>query len=543
MKYCILTILTLFLVFTPAQAESTLQDDVQLFPIMSKAKYGFINQNGKIIIEPQFEDTLKFGNGEMFSEGLHSVKKDDKWGFIDLFGNIVIPFEFTFVKSFSEGLAPVRVTRIEDGIYKSYWGFINKKGEFVVKPKFSDAGQFSEGIAYVVTDGKVSYMNKQGEVIISEVGDSWGEQAIFSEGRAAVSKDRLWGFIDKEGEMIIPQVYKNVSSFKDGLGAVKKENERNTGYINTEGEIVIEPKFTLAWPFSEGLAHVQEGVTHKVINTKGEVQFEFDKEFSWMSPFSEGLAAVKIRNTVDRNRKTGYVNPQGKYLIPPVYESGTSFENGLAYVVSCGREGYINKEGESVWGLRSSKNDEQIIKSAPQAEFLTVNFLKKITSHPGPFKVESILSSGECGPMGKIIWSYQVSGDEKTFNPFTVNLLVGDTFLTKERLENYKAIFSQLDEKLGKSSSFGFKVNENTTGYAIPLGFGPGGSASAISIPTTDGNYELQIIVLIVGEGVQLSYTEETKEYYDKFTKGDDESLMFVLSKEIYNHLFFSNAN
>ena len=47
-------------------------------------KYGFIDKNGKVVIEPQFD------NVSAFSEGLAKVEKDGKWGFIHKSGKVVI---------------------------------------------------------------------------------------------------------------------------------------------------------------------------------------------------------------------------------------------------------------------------------------------------------------------------------------------------------------------------------------------------------------------------------------------------------------------
>ena len=65
-------------------------------------KYGFIDKNGKVVIEPQFD------GADAFSEGLARVKKDRKWGFIDKSGKVVIEPQFDWVSDFSEGLAKVR---------------------------------------------------------------------------------------------------------------------------------------------------------------------------------------------------------------------------------------------------------------------------------------------------------------------------------------------------------------------------------------------------------------------------------------------------
>ena len=65
------------------------------------SKYGFIDKNGKVVIEPQFD------YAGAFSEGLGKVKKDGKWGFIDKSGKVVIEPQFDSIFNFSEGLAEV----------------------------------------------------------------------------------------------------------------------------------------------------------------------------------------------------------------------------------------------------------------------------------------------------------------------------------------------------------------------------------------------------------------------------------------------------
>ena len=49
-------------------------------------KYGFIDKNGKVVIE------LQFDNAGAFSEGLAEVEKDGKWGFIDKRGKVMRVF-------------------------------------------------------------------------------------------------------------------------------------------------------------------------------------------------------------------------------------------------------------------------------------------------------------------------------------------------------------------------------------------------------------------------------------------------------------------
>lgn len=66
---------------------------------------------------------------ESFSEGYAAFQEDNKWGFIDHSGEIVIPAVYDEVGNFSEGLAWV-VRRTPEGKYEI--GFINHDGMVVI---------------------------------------------------------------------------------------------------------------------------------------------------------------------------------------------------------------------------------------------------------------------------------------------------------------------------------------------------------------------------------------------------------------------------
>jgi hypothetical protein len=59
-----------------------------LFPVRVKAKTGYIDSQGKLIINPQYDE------GWGFSEGLAPVRVGNKWGYINHQGRIVIKPQF-----------------------------------------------------------------------------------------------------------------------------------------------------------------------------------------------------------------------------------------------------------------------------------------------------------------------------------------------------------------------------------------------------------------------------------------------------------------
>lgn len=61
-----------------------------LFVSKQNGKYGFVNKEGKLIVEHVYEDAL-----EQNEYGYCAIKKDGKWGAIDQYGNVIVEPKFT----------------------------------------------------------------------------------------------------------------------------------------------------------------------------------------------------------------------------------------------------------------------------------------------------------------------------------------------------------------------------------------------------------------------------------------------------------------
>ena len=96
------------------------------------------------------------------------------WGYINQEGKIVIKPQFSPAEDFSEGLACVATG--------GQWGYINQEGKFVIKPQFGNANSFSEGLAYAATRDKRGYINKEGKFVIILPRLHFVHSNFFSEG-------------------------------------------------------------------------------------------------------------------------------------------------------------------------------------------------------------------------------------------------------------------------------------------------------------------------------------------------------------------------
>ena len=75
-------------------------------------------------------------------------------------------------------------------------------------------------------------------------------------------------------------------------------------------------------------------------------------KYDYIDDFSEGLAKVFIGEIDEfgdiKEGKYGYINKEGKEVIPLKYDYIYPFENGKAKVELNGEEFYINTKGERV---------------------------------------------------------------------------------------------------------------------------------------------------------------------------------------------------
>ncbi len=118
--------------------------------------WGVMDMSGKWVAQPVYDRFRYYLSGRFFCDGLMTVSdKNGKFGAIDKNGKTVIPFEYDFLNTFSEGMSTV----IKDG--KSY--YIDLAGK-VYQPGALDGGAanasavsfFANGVApvYIAEDGQ-----------------------------------------------------------------------------------------------------------------------------------------------------------------------------------------------------------------------------------------------------------------------------------------------------------------------------------------------------------------------------------------------------
>ena len=90
------------------------------------------------------------------------------------------------------------------------YGYKDAGGKVVVEPKYDLAYPFTEGVAAVRLAGKYGYLNESGKEVVSPKYDfTWH----FIGGFAAVKLENKFGFIDKTGKEVTPLIYEEANNY------------------------------------------------------------------------------------------------------------------------------------------------------------------------------------------------------------------------------------------------------------------------------------------------------------------------------------------
>ena len=175
------------------------------------------------------------------SEELCAAKLDNKWGYLNLKGETIIEYQFTYAGEFIDGIAPVSDSPFfnSGSEFNDGCGFIDRNGNRIIPLEYSMS---MDDVPFVRNDGYI-------QLVI----DGWHNEALFVKNGKRITplNAYLLGLPDiiKNSDLLPFKVY------NDWDGNVN-EIDRFCGYTNVKGEIIIEEKYKRCDLFSEGLALV-----------------------------------------------------------------------------------------------------------------------------------------------------------------------------------------------------------------------------------------------------------------------------------------------
>ena len=301
----------------------------ELYCINVGGKYGFINEKGDIVIEPQYDEAYFF-----FSDSVCYAENGTQKGLIDATGKFVIEFsedtEIYWVRKFING------TAICDGI-DSKCGIIKKDGTMILEMIYKNISRDGE-FGYIVedTNGNMGYVNHRGEFIVPCKYDAVNG---FNEGLMVVATSNKCGYVDTTGNWVIDSIYDDARAFGNGLARVKLNDKWM--FIDKKGNIIENLNYDeILTGFSNNRAFVKNGDSILMIDKKGNEICEVIADSVY--GFKEGYATFKS------NGKFGKLDTTGAIVIPAKFDNIFGFSNGLAVFEQNGKQGLVDTAGNII---------------------------------------------------------------------------------------------------------------------------------------------------------------------------------------------------
>jgi hypothetical protein len=285
----------------------------------------------------------------------------DLWGFIDNEGKVVIEARYDFVENFSEGLAVIS--------RKGKFGYILKTGEELIPPYYDEAESFHNNLAIVSENNKSGVINKNGKMVVPLI---YSEISDYSEDLASASDGTYYGYINRNGNIVIPLKFISAGDFKNGTAICEKEN--GFGLIDTNGIEKIPFKFETLENYSYGLFKYRSDGKMGIISQNNEIitAAEYadisncyenrcivisDNSFGYLDSSGFLVIPIKFQKSIETfekskftdkyaivklNNRYGVIDTSGKMVIDARYDELKSNASGIAAFKKNGKWGYLD---------------------------------------------------------------------------------------------------------------------------------------------------------------------------------------------------------
>ena len=328
-------------------------------PFKEGKLWGYINEFGKEMIEPIYDDA------SFFFDGFASVAQKGNYGYISKSGNVAINFRYKDAEAFHNGYAIVmkdslyglidkngetiiphlydELSETENNIFiaakKDKYGYIKRNGTPVTTFDFDLANDFINGMAIISKDEKYGLINTQGQYAIPPVFNElvYLNDSLFK----ALNDDGQWGILNHKGDTMLSFIYDAIGEFSEHRLLISKGGK--CGYVDQSCSIVIPISYPYSsvllttGQFKNGYAVVKQKEKELLIDTTGKI-FKLKNFDECKRP---GLGFVPVKKL----KKWGYADMDGNIKIPCTFESVETFNDIYAVFRKGKIEGLIDTMG------------------------------------------------------------------------------------------------------------------------------------------------------------------------------------------------------
>lgn len=330
--------------------------------VKKDGKYGLINLKGNSILNCDYDDiyTLKGIENSLI------VEKNAKVGLVDNTGRVIVETIYSEIKQLGDEPLDGYIVKNEEGKY----GVIGASKEQKLEGKYEKIEQIAANNLFVITEGeKQKLINSKGTVILEEGFDK--VKQILKDSKGIIfEKDESCGVMTLDGTIKIQNTYQDLKQLENGYLVAKKDEKY--GIIDTENNEKLYFNYS-SIDYNKKLdLYVAEDIDFKssIIDKKFEVRLigilselnteskyikmRINNEYKYYNlDFEEKQSTEFLTgNTLflsQKNGKYGYINAEGEVVVDYIYDDATEQNKfGYAAIQKNGKWGSINNEGQVV---------------------------------------------------------------------------------------------------------------------------------------------------------------------------------------------------
>ena len=318
--------------------------------VKKNGKYGLIDLLGKEILPLDGTENKK------------KKKKADKIGLVNDTGSIIIECNYKEIKKLGDTYKDGYITIDEQGKY----GVISATKKQILDNKYDEISQVALKEYYQVKeDGKVKLINSKGETVIENGLDQI--KSVTTNG-IIFEKNNLFGEMNTSGEIVLEAEYQDLKEANNGI-YIAKQNDKY-GIIDNVGNIQIPFEYQIITYNEKAKLFLADDSEYKTsiidnqynikatgilseINTDEEyIRMRVEDDYKYYNLKGEEISNIEAlkNNTIflsKKDGKYGFVDKKGNAITEYIYDDATEQNQyGYAAVKKDGLWGSIDKEGK-----------------------------------------------------------------------------------------------------------------------------------------------------------------------------------------------------
>ena len=347
--------------------------------VKKDGKYGIINLEGKELTPCQYDEIAAIAG----IKSTLKVTKDGKVGVIDKEGKEILNTQYNEVTNLGKDNKEGFIVKSEDGKY----GIVGYSNQSILEAKYDGIEKVYGNDMYVVKQAdKQILVKKDGTEVLNTGFDEIKEILKNADNGIIYTQNGKYGIMKTTGEIIIAPEYEELKEAKSGLLLAKQNGKY--GVIDLQKEAKVELQY-ISITYDEKadiylaekedytndiidntFTTQQTGILTDIDDEKGYLVLKQGEEYKYYNfKFEEkNVSDIYPNNTLYKSKKDGkygFVDKDGKVVVDYQYDDVTE-QN------SCGYAG-IKKDGK--WGAIDNKGNMVQEPTYDLEDYLKIDFI------------------------------------------------------------------------------------------------------------------------------------------------------------------------